>query len=116
MEITFSKLTKEQQLLFKNAQTKEISEFLGQNACRTCKDKAEEQEAWTSGRIMKARWVMNWKTIPEEDQAKALEDRKEQGNKSTINPQGTKKAKARLVILGFQHRTLEKENIKRHHQ
>ena len=115
VEVSYSKLTPADREVFDNAKRVEISQFVAQHAVRICQDEAENQQAWSSGRIMKARWIMTWNTIPPDEQPQALRDRTRQvreGQALTINPSGTQKAKARIVIIGFQHPDLAKPELK----
>jgi hypothetical protein len=110
-EVSFSRLTAADKKLFEAAKKQEVSQFIATEAVRACIDKAEEQEGWDSGRIMKARWVLTWKIIPPEERQAALE--KDKSNPiPTVKPDGSKKAKARIVILGFQHPDLEDPKFK----
>ena len=110
-EVAFSRLSAADKKLFDAAKKSEVSQFISTEAVRACIDKAEEQEGWDSGRIMKARWVLTWKVIPPEEREATAE--KEKGNpNTTVKPDGSKKAKARIVILGFQHPDLEDPKFK----
>ena len=55
----------------------------------------EENQAKESQRILRARWVLVWKPIPDEDRAEAQE--------KALNPDGKRKAKAHIVVMGFEH-------------
>ena len=58
-----------------------------------------------SHRIVKARWVLTWKPVPPEDRLQARSD--EAQNPETLHGRdGSVKAKARIVLLGFQHPNL----------
>ena len=84
---------------------KEVNSFISNDAVRKCLDKAEVKEAYDSNRIAKA-LPGSWRH-PEE-QAGAIKSAMD--NAETIdNSSGTKKikkAKARSVLLGFQHTSL----------
>ncbi len=82
--------------------SRELSQYLGQEAIRRCLTKQEEQGAWDRKRVMAARWVLTWKHIKEEDRRAAIEKGRAEGF-STVKSDGSAKAKARLVVLGFQH-------------
>ena len=85
---------------------KEVCNALRYAVVKRCKDYAEEAEAWSSKRVMAARWVLEWREIPEEE-------RKEPGDGPTVyTPSGAAKAKARIVILGCQHPDLGKVHLK----
>ena len=101
-EVIYGKLPAEQKLLFDRAKGKEVSSFISNEAVRKCLDDAEVAEALGSGRILRARWVLTWKLIPPEDLASATKDA--QTNPKTVHTSdGRKKAKARIVLLGFEH-------------
>ena len=89
--------------LFRRAKTKEVNSFLTNTAVRRCLDKQEEMLAWNSGRIMRCRWVLTWKPTPEEGLAEALEEVRTKPDTTTLTEDGLKKAKARIVLLGFEH-------------
>ena len=55
-----------------------------------------------SGRIVRARWVLTWKLVPPEDQDEARQDASTNPS-STYTSDGLMKAKARIVLLGFEH-------------
>ena len=55
-----------------------------------------------SGRVLRARWVLVWKDVPDEDREAARKDR-ERNPKTVFDEEATRKAKARIVLLGFQH-------------
>ena len=63
---------------------------------------------------MNSRWVLTWKPIPPGERAEALEKRSKEmkDGKTTISSKGDKKAKARLVIIGFQHPDLGTSKLK----
>eukprot|EP00434_Breviolum_minutum_P013481 symbB.v1.2.011883.t2/scaffold806.1/size231046/10 len=81
---------------------KEVSSFLRTAAVRRCLDEEELREAKHSGRILKSRWVLVWKSVPDESREEALEDVRS-NPRTTHRKDGTKKAKARIVVLGYQH-------------
>ncbi len=62
-EVSFGKLAPADRMLSMEAKARELSEFAGQEAVRRCQSEAEELEAWTTGRLIKARWVLTWKAI-----------------------------------------------------
>ena len=70
-EVNYKKLTRAQQHLFDMAKAKEVSQFVQNQAVRRAQEQ-EQHEAWDSGRILKARWVLTWKPIPEDEQAEAV--------------------------------------------
>ena len=88
---------------------KELCEFLQLEACRRCESQSEHDDART--RSIGARWVLTWKTIPEEERSDANDKRNKAaaaGEPSAIHATGEKKAKARIVLLGYQHPDLGK--------
>ncbi|CAE7938585.1 GIP [Symbiodinium sp. KB8] len=104
-EVVLSRLPEKEKCLFQRAKMKEVDSFIKNEAVRKCLDDAELRQAMDSGRIVKARWVLTWKLVPPEDQPEAKKDSRE--NPQTVhNVEGTKKAKARIVLLGFQHPSL----------
>ncbi|OLQ12413.1 hypothetical protein AK812_SmicGene3637 [Symbiodinium microadriaticum] len=105
MFVVLSKLRPEERELFVRAKAKEVDSFLRNEAVRKCLDNDEVKKAYDSGRIVKARWVLTWKLVPPEDRDEALRDRQE--NTQTLHTKdGSKKAKARIVLPGFQHPNL----------
>ena len=105
-EVNYKRLSPEERQLSENAKGGEVSSFVKTIAVRRCLDYEESQRARQSGRVLRARWVLVWKDVPEEEKEKALEDR--QNNPLTVyNKDATKKAKARIVLFGFQHPDLE---------
>ena len=67
------KLSEADKILFRNAKASEVSSFLKTEAVRRCLSVDEENQAKESQRILRARWVLVWKPIPEEDRAEAQE-------------------------------------------
>ena len=109
-EVRWEKLSPQHRTLFSRAKTKEVTSFIQQAAVRKCLDLAEDKEARESGRIMKCRWVLTWKPIPEEERQDALADARHNPG-TTVDPEGMKKAKARIVLLGYQHPDLLREGF-----
>ncbi|CAE7462825.1 GIP [Symbiodinium sp. CCMP2592] len=110
-EVNIAKLTNQERKLFHRAKVKEVDSFIQNEAVQKCMDDREVREAYDSGRIMRARWVLTWKGVPPEDQDAALKDAKE--NPSTLHDsKGQRKAKARIVLLGFQHPNLLDRSFK----
>ncbi len=101
-EVSYGKLAKVQQKLFDASKAKEVSQFIKTKALRARRDKIQEQKAWPRGRIMKARRVLSWKPIPPEERDEPIEAAAD-GSDPTMSPDGTRKAKARTVIVGLQH-------------
>ncbi len=80
-------------------------EFIQTAAVRSCSEE-ERLEARLSNRIIQARWVLTWKSIPEDEQNEALqkcENELKKSGKSSIAADGRRKAKARIVLIGYQH-------------
>ena len=102
-EVVYRRLSEEDKKLFTNAKAAEVSSFLKTAAVRRCLSHEENLQAQNSGRVLKARWVLVWKAIPGEDRSKALDLRAADPENTTVNADGTQKAKARIVVLGFQH-------------
>ncbi|CAL1161233.1 unnamed protein product [Cladocopium goreaui] len=101
-EVCFRRLSANEKELFKRAMNSEVSSFIKTEAVRRCLSFEEQQEAKRSGRVLKSRWVLVWKSVPEESRAEALADARE--NENTVHSSdGTRKAKARIVVLGYQH-------------
>ena len=104
-EVVLSKLPAHERPLFSRAKAKEVDSFIKNEAVRKCLNKDEIKQAYDSQRIVKARWVLTWKLVPPEDRAEALQD--SQQNSETLHSRdGSRKAKARIVLLGFQHPSL----------
>ena len=101
-EVNYKKLNELEKGLFENAKGSEVKSFLKTEAVRRCLSFEELQEAKNSDRVLRARWVLVWKNVPEEDQESARKDYME-NEQSCHTPDGTKKAKARIVVLGFEH-------------
>ena len=101
-EVVFGKLSNADKQLFCRAKAKEVSSFLQNEAVRKCLDDKEIKDALGSGRILRARWVLTWKLVPPEDQREAQQDAL--NNPNTVHTKaGDKKAKARIVLLGYEH-------------
>ena len=100
-EVNYKKLSEADKVLFRNAKASEVSSFLKTEAVRRCLSVDEENQAKESQRILRARWVLVWKPIPEEDRAEALE--KALQPESVYSADGKRKAKARIVVMGFEH-------------
>ena len=79
-EVVLRKLNKDDQELFEVAMKKELDSFLSSEAVQICSSHGISPE-----RVMQMRWVYTWKSVDEGDQ--------------TV---GNRKAKARLIIKGYQ--------------
>ena len=104
-EVVLSRLSERERQLFHRAKLKEVDSFIKNEAVRKCLDDEETRRAFDSNRIVKARWVLTWKLVPPEEQSEAVADHKNNPNTVHVSD-GTKKAKARIVLLGFQHPSL----------
>ena len=62
-EISLGRLSAADKALFERAKSKEVSSFIRNQAVRQCLNDEEVQQAWGSGRILKARWVLTWKSV-----------------------------------------------------
>ena len=111
-EVNIQKLSQLDKVLFQRAKTKEVKSFLKNEAVRKCLDDAEVREAYSTNRIVKARWVLTWKPIPPDEREEARAEVRAQPDSTMINADATKKAKARIVLLGFQHPSLLDRNFK----
>ena len=110
-EVNLKTLSPADRILFGRAKGKEVNSFLKNAAVRKCLDDKELQEAFGSGRILKARWVLTWKPIPPDEREEAIHDVATNEN-TLIRADASKKAKARIVLLGFQHPSLLDRNFK----
>eukprot|EP00438_Fugacium_kawagutii_P031764 Skav205351 [mRNA] locus=scaffold1956:24961:32706:- [translate_table: standard] len=111
-EVKYDRLTQQDKLLFDRAKHKEVSSFISSAAVRRCLSMDEEKEARSSNRIMGCRWVLTWKTTPPEDLAESKESAQKNSTTTTLTADGRKKAKARIVLLGYQHPDLLSEDYK----
>ncbi|OLP80083.1 hypothetical protein AK812_SmicGene39554 [Symbiodinium microadriaticum] len=105
-EVSLSRLSPAERQLFIRAKAKEVDSFIKNEAVRKCMDDKEIREAYESQRIVKARWVLTWKLVPPEDRDEALKDASDNPGTTLHDRQGRRKAKARIVLLGFQHPSL----------
>ena len=112
-EVSVSKLSEVDRDLFDEAKAREVAEFLNETVVRRCLDSDELTESLRSGRLMRCRWVLTWKVIPENEQAAARQKRaSEVAEGTTIQEDGSRKAKARIVLIGFQHPDLASDRLK----
>ena len=79
-EVSVKNLTYEERLLFEKAKDAELNCWIQTNALKPILRRKLNPE-----QILKSRWILTWKNLNEEDSTKAQ-----------------RKAKARLVVLGFQ--------------
>ena len=103
-EVNIIRLPPRERELFVRAKMKEVGSFISNEAVRRCLDNEEVKKAYDTQRIVRARWVLTWKPVPPEDREQALEDAQQPNTLHT--PDGQRKAKARIVLLGFQHPSL----------
>ena len=101
-EVKFEKLRPEHKVLFTRAKAKEVNSFIANQAARRCLNAQEETDAKGSGRLMRCRWALTWKPTPLESMEEAKKEVMEKSDSTTFTKDGGKKAKARIVLLGFQ--------------
>ena len=110
-EVQVQRLSDYDRELFQRAKAKEVNSFLKNEAVRKCLSNDEVRRAYDSNRIIKARWVLTWKcTSPDE-----LEQAKREATtdpETVLSKDGSRKAKARIVLLGFQHPSLLDRSFK----
>ena len=104
-EVQLQRLSSQEKALFHRAKMKEVDSFLKNQAVRKCLDDQELRRAVGSGRMIKARWVLTWKLTPPDEFEQARKEAKTDPN-TVLTFDGGKKAKARIVLLGFQHPSL----------
>ena len=110
-EVSLKNLSAADRVLFERAKAKEVSSFLKHAAVRRCLNDEEVKNAFGSGRILKSRWVLTWKSVPPDEKEEAMKDVMQNDNTVT-SACGSKRAKARIVLLGFQHPSLLDRNFK----
>ena len=110
-KVVYSRLTNDLKELFNRAKTKEVSSFIKAAAVHKALNSEEVREAFGQGRIMRARWVLTWKPTPPEDIKEAKEEAVA-NVKSTYTKDGLRKAKARVVLLGYEHPDLLRPEFK----
>ena len=111
-EVRYEKLRPEHKKLFDKAKSKEVNSFISNAALRRCLDWEEEQEAANSGRVMRCRWVLTWKPTPDESLEEAQQEVQNHPDTTALTSDGKRKAKARIVLLGFEHPDLLKDSYK----
>ena len=96
-DITYRKLQPGDQALFDEAMARELAEFLQSVAVRKVMDEIERKECdLNPERVLKMRWLLTWKPVePAEPPA--------EGEPSNVTKASDWKAKARIVIIGYQH-------------
>lgn len=91
VEVKLHELSREEQQEMKIAKDTEIKNWISTNTVeRLLRDKIDPSQ------IMKCRWILTWKPLDEE------------ARKEAADPSKTRKAKARLVVLGFMDPNLDK--------
>ena len=104
-QVRLERLSTSEKQLFERAKMKEVDSFLKNEAIRKCLDDDEVKRAFGSNRIIKARWVLTWKSTPPDELEEAQAEAKKSSS-TVLTHDGSKKAKARIVLLGFQHPSL----------
>ena len=77
-------------------------------AVRKCLDDEEIRRAVDTGKIIRSRWILTcltWKPTPPDEIETAKKEAKELPH-TVLTSDGSKEAKARIVLLGFQHPSL----------
>ena len=105
-EVVLKNLSASDKELFARAKAKEVDSFLRNQAVRKCLSSEEVRRAFDSKRIVHARWVLTWKNIPPEERDEILQEVRDKPGTTTARSDGSRKAKARIVLLGFQHPSL----------
>ena len=104
VEITYRQLEPEHIPLFDEAKAKEIAEVLGSMALRAIQSKEELKDALEHPeRHIPMHWVLTWKPVQPPEPPPT-------GKPTSVVADGSKKAKARVVLLGFKHPDLVKRN------
>ena len=104
-------MTPEHRALFQKAKPKEADSFLKNQAVRRGLDDQETRRAEGSKRIIKARWILSWKSTPPDEIDAARKAASEDLN-SVLTKDGANKAKTRIALLGFQHPSLLDRSFK----
>ena len=110
-EVSLKALGPDDLILFTRAKAKEVNSFLKNGAVRRCLSDEEVKKAFGSGRILKARCVLTWKPIPPDEVEESIRDR-ETNPETVVDATISRKAKARIVLLGYQHPSLLERNFK----
>eukprot|EP00439_Symbiodinium_sp_Y106_P012966 s3447_g1.t3 len=111
-EVSLGRLSAQERSLFERAKAKEVRSFVANEAVRRCLDQEEVNKAYSTGRIVRARWVLTWKLTPPEDLKTAMDDASKNAETTLYTKDGKRKAKARVVLLGFEHPSLLDPNFK----
>jgi hypothetical protein len=103
-EVVFRHLNMEHKRLFEEAMAQEVCEVLKAQAVRAVITDAEQREVNAHPeRIMAMRWILTWKTL-------AVPQVPKPGEPTTVTADGTRKAKARVVLIGYKHPDLTRRN------
>ncbi|CAE6971276.1 TY5A [Symbiodinium sp. KB8] len=103
-EVSYRHLAQHERPLFDEAKARELSEVVGSQALRAVQSHEETREALENlDRHIPMRWILTWKPlIPPEPP--------EPGKPTTVVKDGSRKAKARVVLIGFKHPDLVKRD------
>ena len=105
MEVRYDQLSEEHKQLFDEAKAREVSEVIESVALRKIKDELEQRDANAHPeRHLPMRWVLTWKPVYPAEPPKG-------SGPHVVSKEGDRKAKARVVIIGFRHPDL----IAKHH-
>ena len=104
-EVQLARLNEQDKQLFHRAKLKEVDSFLKNQAVRKALNDKELADAHGADRIIKARWVLTWKPISPDETDEAKQDQ-QTNPKTTVSREGSRKAKARIVLLGYQQPSL----------
>ena len=110
-EVQVQRLSEYDRSLFQRAKTKEVTSFLKNEAVRKCLSDEEVRRAYDSNRIIRARWVLTWKCTPP-DEIEQAKHEAANDPETVLSKDGSRKAKARIVLLGFQHPSLLDRSFK----
>ena len=110
-EVQVQRLSDYDRSLFQRAKTKEVTSFLKNEAVRKCLSDEEVRRAYDSNRIIRARWVLTWKCTPP-DEIEQAKHEAANDPETVLSKDGSRKAKARIVLLGFQHPSLLDRSFK----
>ena len=103
-EIVYKQLKPEDQLLFDEAMAREVNEVMNSAALRSVEKWQEQQDAQEhSERIIGMRWILTWKILEEPSPPSSTEP-------TVVTQDGLRKAKARVVLIGYKHPDLTAYN------
>ena len=103
-EVSYRNLREDERPLFDEAKARELSEVASSQCLRAVQSRDELKEAYANlDRHIPMRWVLTWKPI--------IPPEKPTGTgPTTVSSDGSRKAKARVVLIGFKHPDLVKRN------